>query len=106
MRPVREITAEMENFRIEPCGRSGAAGIISRDPVEPEPVGTIVLMAFVITGYDPDCDGSLMARFAAVDKSLETTGWEPDNLGLYPDTGLVVTKEELLRLFDGNMEVK
>lgn len=35
MRPIREVTAEEENFRMEPVG--GGFAVIRRDPVEPEP---------------------------------------------------------------------
>lgn len=98
MRPVREITAEEENFRVE-HHRGLAAGVVARDPVEPEPVGTIILTAFRIVGYDQDCDGSLMARLEAVDASGEATGWTADAIGLYPDTALVVTAPELRQLF-------
>lgn len=97
MRPVRRITAEEENFRIEDVG---AFGIIRRDPIEPEPVGTIILTAFQITGYDRDCDGSLMARFRQVDCYMRPTGWEEDSIELCPDTDLVITPEELKSLFE------
>jgi len=73
---------------------------IKRDPVEPEPVGTIVLMAFRVTGYDQDCDGSLMARLEHIDKDGEATGWEEDSVGLYPSNDLVVTAEEWRQLFE------
>lgn len=96
MRPVREITSEEENFRIE--GR-GSIGYVKRDPVEPEPVGTIILKAFRVTGYDQDCDGSLMARLAAVDCDGHSTGWKVNKIGLYPSTCLVVTRDELRSLF-------
>lgn len=99
MHPVREITAAEENFRLEP--QSGLPGIhfVRRDPVEPVPVGTLVMMAFRVTGYDRDCDGSLMARLEGIDCRGEASGWEPKNLGLYPDDTLVVTPEELASLF-------
>lgn len=99
MRPVREITAEEENFRLEDRGIPGMS-MIKRDPIEPEPVGTLILMAFRIVGYDKDCDGSLMARLEQVEMSnpKETTGWEVHNIGLYPQTDLVVTEEELKAL--------
>ena len=99
MRPVRQITAEEENFRLEPIGGARRAAI-RRDPIEPEPVGTIVLMAFRVTGYDPDCDGSLMARVEHIDKDGEPTGWEPTHLGLYPDADLVVSLDEWRSMFD------
>ena len=101
MRPVREITAEEENFRVEKSPIL-PGGVIKRDPIEPEPVGTIVLMAFRVTGYDPDCDGSLMARLAHININGDggTTGWEPTNLGLRPGTALVVTTEDLHSFFN------
>jgi len=94
MRPIKEITPEEENFRIEVSSISPNIEVIRRDAVKPEIEGKIVLMAFRVTGYDRDCDGSLMARLEHIDKDGEATGWEPRNLGLYPDIGLVVTQEE------------
>jgi len=92
MRPVPEITAEQENHRFESLADwpGGTAVMSRRDPVEPVPVGTYIVMVFRVTGYDPDCDGSLMARLEHVDRRGEPTGWEPTHLGMYPDTGLVV----------------
>ena len=98
MRTVRKITKEEENFRTVPF--IGNNMVTSRkDPVEPEPVGTIILMPFKVVGYDPDCDGSLMARLGAIDKNMDFTGWEPTHLGLYPDTAFVVSEAELRNLF-------
>lgn len=98
MRPVREITAEEENFRTEPW-IGGTHRIVRRDFVEPEPVGTIVLMAFRVTGYDRDCDGSAMARLEHLSEDGSGSGWAPTHLGLYPDTDLVVTFEEWRAMF-------
>lgn len=103
MRPVREISAEEENFRIEPHPFLNAE-VVKRDPVEPEPVGTIVLLAFQIMGYDRDCDGSLMARLERIDKTGDSTGWVSTAIGLYPNNSLVVTQEEWEGLFrDGEV---
>ena len=105
MRAVREVTSEEEHFRIEPLiPGSTRFSTIRRDPVKPEPEGTIVLMAFRVTGYDPDCDGSLMARLERIDKDGERTGWEPNAIGLYPSADLVVTADELRRLFEPKQE--
>jgi hypothetical protein len=105
MRPVKEITAAEENFRTEPV--PGAAfDVIKRDPVKPELEGTIILVPFRITGYDPDCDGSLMARLEAIDKDGEATGYTTNCHGLYPSTDLVVTPEELKALFGANDRTK
>ncbi len=100
MRPVHEITAEEENFRGERFSPNPNVYFIKRDPVEAEPVGTLIMCAFRITGYDQDCDGSLMARLEQIDKEGETTGWRPDHLGLYPDVDLVVSLKELKELFE------
>ena len=93
MRKIREITAKEENFRDVPIGSNCA--MIKRDPIETEPIGTIVLMPFVIMGYTPDCDGSLMAKLENINIDSETTGWYQDSIGLYPTSGFVVTKQEL-----------
>lgn len=99
MRPVREITADEENFRLEPTEHT-KMHIVKRDGVEPEPVGTIILTAWRITGYSPDCDGSLMAKMDAIDCNGDETGWSTNNIGLYPSTDLVVSEEELKHLFE------
>ena len=90
LRMVREITDEEENFRVEPMKGSSNSVVIRRDPIEPEPVGTIVLMAFKIVDYKQDCDGSLMATLQNMNFSGEETGWETDCHGLYPENNLVV----------------
>ena len=92
LRPVPEITAVQENARYETLavGPGFNAMMVRRDPVEPAPVGTYIVMVFRVTGYDPDCDGSLMARLAHVDRHGEESGWYPVHLGLYPDSDLVV----------------
>lgn len=100
MRPVSDISCD-ENPRIEL--RFGFE-VLKCDPREPEPVGTIVLMAFRITGYRPDCDGSLMAFLEHVDKNGETTGWEEDAVGVTPNDSLVVTPDELRSLFSHPVE--
>ncbi len=105
MRPVKEITASEENFRTEPVP-DAAFVVIKRDPVRPEPEGAIILMPFRITGYDQDCDGSLMARLEAIDKDGEATGYTTNCHRLYPLTDLVVTPEELKALFDANARLQ
>lgn len=101
MRPVREITAEMEHRRTVELIPGEPRFLTSKcDPVEPEPVGTIIVTAFRVTGYDPDCDGSLMARLEHIDKDGSATGWEQDSIPIYPDGDLVVTAEEWRSMFD------
>jgi len=103
MRPVRSITTKEENFRTVELVPGDLRFLASRrDPIEPEPIGTILIMAFRITGYSPDCDGSLMAEVANIDKNGKTTGWTEDRLGLYPNDALVATEEELKGLFEGD----
>ena len=103
MRKIREVTSEEENFRLEPMFSNSAidARMVKRNSVEPEPIGTIVLLPFKIVGYDKDCDGSLMARLENIElDSFEETGWNESNIGLYPNDGFVVTKKELKDLFN------
>lgn len=74
------------------------------DPVEPLPVGSYVAMIFRVTGYDPDCDGSLMARLEQVDRNGESSGWEPTQLGLYEDYDVVLDNPgDLHDLIDGDV---
>jgi len=95
----------MENFRLEPIYGTRVdilkrdVDVLKRDPVEPEPVGSLIVTAFRITGYDQDCDGSLMARLEQIDKDGKATGWEPTQIGLYPSTDLVTTADEWRSLF-------
>ena len=100
MRTVREISDKEENFRTEPIKENCVYQAVRRDPVKAEPEGTIVVMAFRLTGYSPDCDGSLMGKFDNIhfDDPDETTGWSPDCLGLSSGTCLVFTEDELKEL--------
>jgi hypothetical protein len=95
-----KITAKEENFRTEPMqGVRPGISVSRRDPVEPVPVGTIVAMVFRVTGYDQDCDGSLMARFQHITRDGDATGWEPDRLGIHPDTSVMLDEpDELHRI--------
>jgi hypothetical protein len=89
VRRIPEITAGQEDFRLVPVPGLGMT-TARRDPVEPVPVGTLVARVFRVTGYDPDCDGSLMARVEAVDSAGEATGWETGRLGLRPGSWWIV----------------
>lgn len=89
IRRVPEVTREQENFRLEPVPGLRAM-TPRRDPVEPVPVGTYVAMVFRVSGYDQDCDGSLMARVENVDADGRTTGWEESALGLSPESTWVI----------------
>ena len=96
MRRVREITAEEENFRLEVFAPGCSMG--KRDPVQQESIGTIVLKAFRITGYRPDCDGSLIACLENIDMDLNSTGWEENGVGVDTADTLVITEQELKNL--------
>ena len=113
MRKIREIAAEEENFRLVDWGWDPEKHIVAstprRDPVEPEPIGTILLIPFQIVGYDGDCDGSLMARLNKYDLGYPASVEEfpvpreycdMTNRGLYPETGFVVTVDELTKMFE------
>ncbi|WP_165689235.1 hypothetical protein [Mycobacteroides abscessus] len=54
-------------------------------------------MAFRVTGYDRDCDGTLMSRLERVDVHGEATGWEENAIGLYPDTAWTIDNLNELR---------
>ena len=98
MKRIREITSEEESFRV--VSLSERFETIRRNPVKPVPVGTLVMVAFRVTGYDTDCDGGLMARLEQVNKDGEPTGWEQNAIGLYEHTDLITSPEELKRLFE------
>lgn len=118
MRRIRKVTAEEEKFRMVPVG--GDFAVIRRDPVEPEPIGTIILVPMRVVGYDPDCDGSLMARFEmlsldelerGMDPEVTASMWPGDFQkyagysafhGLYPTTGIVATPAEIRALLPEN----
>lgn len=91
IRRVPDIS-DRENARLEPIdlGPRVRAVTLRRDPVEPVPVGAYVAMVFRVAGYDPDCDGSLMARLENVGADGETTGWNQNCLGLHPDNTWVI----------------
>lgn len=102
MRAVKNIEAE-ENARVVDISPGWMT--LRYDPIEPEPVGTIVLKAFRIAGYDKDCDGSLMARMENLalygDGKIDASGWDVTNIGLYHDgLDFVVTEEELLEMYE------
>ena len=77
-----------DNARVVPLAPGLAT--LKRDFVPPVPVGTYVVLVARVTGYDQDCDGSAMARLEFVDRHGETTGWQANAVGLYPETELLV----------------
>lgn len=69
------------------------------NPKEPVPVGTLVARLFRVAGYDPDCDGSLMARLDSIDSDGRETGWSVRAVGLYPGSAVILeSPDELHRL--------
>jgi hypothetical protein len=99
IRRVPEITAEQENLRTVPLFPDGSfPNIVTsrRDPVEPVPVGSYVARIFRVTGYDPDCDGSLMARLEAVDAEGEPTGWTVTHMSLHPGCAWILDRPDAL----------
>ena len=93
---------EDDGFRTEHVAGSPGFFNIRRDYHEPLPVGTVVAMVFRITGYDKDCDGSAMMRVEALDKDGRTTGWSESNLGVYPESMVVLEDAgELHRIAEG-----
>ena len=98
MKRVPDIS-EQENVQIVPIEGWPGAVTFRRMPVESVPAGTYIAMVFRVTGYDPDCDGSLMARLEHVDEHGEPTGWTPTSIGLRPSTDVIVDDPgELFRL--------
>jgi hypothetical protein len=63
---------------------------LRRDFVEPVPVGSYVAMVFRVTGYSPDCDGSVLAEVENVTEDGEATGWSQNCLGLGSNSTVVV----------------
>lgn len=77
--------------------------VLRQDPVKPVPEGTVVAMLYRVTGYDPDCDGSLMARLEPVDVTGESLGDEEPAQGLHPDSCWVLDAPgDLAQLADDN----
>ncbi len=74
------------------------------DYVEPEPVGTIVLMPFRIVGYTKDYDGSALASLEPLyydddtGELLADADPVPDQF-INPNVAIVATEAELVTLF-------
>jgi hypothetical protein len=96
MRKIRKVSDEEAGFGTKEV--SPGVNVIKQNPVEAEPVGTVVLLPFVITGYDPDCDGSLMARLKNINLDGQETGWEPSGLGLDEYRGFVTGVTEIIEM--------
>ena len=70
-----------------------------RTPVEPEPVGSIVLVPFRVTGYEVDDNGNCKAQLEQVNAKGDTNGWKPEARWLQSQDALVVEQDDLQELF-------
>ena len=96
MRPVRDVSKE-ENYRVQVIGPGMTETV--RESVEPEPVGTLVLLPFRVVGYDTQRDGTCTARLEHINTDGSATGGEASGIALRPTSALVVAEEEIPRLF-------
>ena len=96
MRPVRDVSKE-ENYRVQVIGPGMTETV--REPVEPEPVGSLVLLPFRVVGYDTQRDGTCMARLEHINTDGSAAGGEAGGIALRPTSALVVAEEELPGLF-------
>ncbi len=96
MRPLKDVSKE-ENFRPQVIG----PGMVTtmRTPVEPEPVGSIVLVSFRVTGYEVDDNGNCKAQLEQLNAKDDTNGWKPEARWLQSQDALVVEQDELQELF-------
>ena len=97
MRPVRDVSKE-ENYRVQVIGPGMTETV--REPVEPEPAGTLVLMPFRVVGYDTQGDGTCTARLEHINTDGSATGGQASGIALRPTSALVVAEEELPGLFE------
>ena len=100
MRPVRDVSKE-ENYRVQVIGPGMTETV--REPVEPEPVGSLVLLPFRVVGYDTQRDGTCTARLEHVNTDGSATGAyfsEASGIALRPTSALVVAEEEMPGLFE------
>ncbi len=96
MRPVRNVSKE-ENYRVQVIGPGMTETV--REPVEPEPVGSLVVVPFRIAGYEAQPDGSCRARLEHINTDGSAVGGEASGIALRPTSALVVSEEELPNLF-------
>jgi len=96
---LRTLKKPDENHRYRQIGTAQDGGAIvtsQRDFVHPVPVGGHVVMIFRVTGYDPDCDGSALARLEHVNTKGETSGMTLDCMGLWDGDLIVDDPSDLL----------
>ena len=97
MRPVRDVSKE-ENYRVQVIGPGMTETV--REPVEPEQVGTLVLLPFRVVGYDTQRDGTCTARLEHINMDGSATGGEVSGIAPRPTSALVVAAEEMPGLFE------
>lgn len=100
LRPARQITTEEEGVRPHRHPVDGMSTLV-RSPVEVEPVGTYIVGVYEIVGYQPDCDGGLLAILRQVDRHGAPTGLEARGVRLDGDSDLVVDRPADLWVEDG-----
>ena len=101
MRPVRDVSKE-ENYRVQVIGPGMTETV--REPVEPEPVETLVFLPFRITGYDTQRDGTCTARLEHVSVEGDSMGGEVNGIALRPNSALVVSDDDIKQLFANQNE--
>ena len=97
MRPVRDVSQE-EHYRVQVIGPGMTETV--REPVEPEPAGTLVLLPFRVVGYDTQGDGPCTARLEHIHTAGRTTGGQANGIPLRPTSALVVAAAEISGLFE------
>lgn len=97
MRPVRDVSKE-ENYRVQVIGPGMTETV--REPVEPEPVGSLVLLPFRVVGYDTQDDGTCTARLEHINTDGSATGGQASGIALRPASALVLAEGEIDSLFE------
>jgi len=108
MRPLTDIS-DRENAKVIDLGQQMMT--IHVNYVEPEPVGTIVLMPFRITGYTQDYDGSALTSLEPLFYDEDTGKLEADAdptpyQFINKNVAIVASEAEVLTLFKPAPEVQ
>ena len=96
-RPVRDVSQE-EHSRVPVMGPGMPETV--REPVEPEPAGTLLLLPFRVVGYDTQGDGTCTARLEHINTAGSTTGGQANGIALRPPSARVVAAAEIAGLFE------
>jgi hypothetical protein len=79
---LHTVTAANDGFHVEAAGEVAKVGVIRHDFVPPVPEGTYIVMAFQVTGYGRDADGSALPELTHVGLDGKSTGWVESCVGL------------------------